>query len=860
MIITLYTIKEINNGVSLLSFENKTERDKFFNSLTPVYKTSLDTLLLDSDSVLLDKPYYSLYKCNYAKINDTDNNIVIYAYIDVTQYTNTEVSRVTYTVDNITTYMYDDYRLIGSYKRRHLNRFLKDGSINIEDFRYEEDTNLTATKEDINLLSDSSNLYLCVVATDKIFDSFKFVTISGSPGMANGYITFIFPYGATRDLWKGTRYTDEIGPWANDLDFLLMLNQEDKKTEVHADAIKSIYLVNIKNPEFINGTGYASNYLLLLENKAICYTYGKVYDHITADSFEPFREYETNEPKLNLYPFNFTKFKYFGNEFTFERQYYKLSAGGGLPYFNLIYSMDENKSVFMEFNNFTFEYYEEGGALFNIGLDTSIAVSQLDYRYKLQEIASWQKYGANVTTSTVDFATNVIGATEMSLVNPVKASEMTLGATSNLLNNTINGAISTGINNAIEKNRLANLSRVSIGNGNNLGALYGKLFIPQLVYYSLYDYQIKEMEAYFDLFGYSYKAQFNYNSRLIEDNRTRTYYNYVQASAFNLFIGLNQSNKNDIITRFMNGINLYHVRDNKIMNESKGDSYNEEYNFIYDKTTYQIFINDALTYSGEVNKVFSTKADASKYFYSLYPDMNNYLMNFEIYNLSTSNEGSYHAYLFNEITYKYELYLNDSKTISSSFTSDKILTTNEVETKILELNPDYSSYLFISYEEEILPDYREYKIYYSTSESLGETEIKDVTEELSYTTDNVITYVNNLPFKSNREPVYFKLVEGKTFIASLNLVFYDTDGTTELLNKSLSYKSSIENEHRLILGSGGSCLNTTENKYLYFGWILENEEGTLLSLFNSYLTSSERAKVTDKKVKIILNSITEVDS
>ena len=443
----------------------------------------------------------------------------------------------------------------------------------------------------------------------------------------------------------------------------------------------------------------------------------------------------------------------------------------------------------------------------------------------------------------------------MSLVNPAKASEMTLGATSNLLNNTINGAISTGINNAIEKNRLANLSRVSIGNGNNLGALYGKLFIPQLVYYSLYDYQIKEMEAYFDLFGYSYKAQFNYNSRLIEDNRTRTYYNYVQASAFNLFIGLNQSNKNDIITRFMNGIILYHVRDNKIMNESKGDSYNEEYNFIYDKTTYRIFINDALTYSGEVNKVFNTKADASKYFYSLYPDMNNYLSNYENF-----SETYYSNMLYTLILYYYNIYLNDELKVSETFTSDKILSKEEVKEKILELNPTYNNYDCLDFTEEITHRNRSYKLYLINQESFGETEIKDLTEKLNFVTDNVLTYSNNLSFMTNGEQSYYKFAKEKTYLFNFDFIFYETDSDTVILTKNISQEGTCYFDHYVDIYSGAFILN--ENRHLYFGSYdkTSDENKDISDLIAIYLSGDEYLEVFNKRIKIILNSITEVDS
>lgn len=599
MIITLYTIKEINNGVSLLSFENKTERDKFFNSLTPVYKTSLDTVLLDSDTVLLDKPYYSLYKCNYAKINDTDNNIVIYAYIDVTQYTNTEVSRVTYTVDNITTYMYDDYRLIGSYKRRHLNRFLKDGSINIEDFRYEEDTNLTATKEELHLYSAPNNLYLCIVCSDNLFGSLDLaVSIDKLPyGVYKGYITFIFPYGDARPLFENT-YMKEATTysWCTDKALYEILFS-NKKDDFKTDAIIGSYIINVGSGVFEEYCGFASPYTYGDKTVNIVYSFGNLYDTLYNYIFKPFKEYETNEPKLNLYPYNFTKFKLYTNEFTFKRQYYRVATES--PYIRLNYSLDESKGTFLEFNGFGFEYYQEGGAVFNYGADASISVSQVDYKKALKDIASWESFGANSASNALSKTGDLISGDITNLVGGIASIGL----------DTLAGAISTASNNAIERELLEKSARKSVGNGNNISVVDSALFIPQLAYYSLYDYQIKEMEAYFDLFGYSYKAQFNYNSRLIEDNRTRTYYNYVQASAFNLFISLNQSNKSDIITRFMNGIILYHVRDNKIVNEIKHDDYNEEYNMTYNYTYYKIYVDGVLTYEGKLPASYTSADD-----------------------------------------------------------------------------------------------------------------------------------------------------------------------------------------------------------------------------------------------------------
>ena len=55
--IELYYISEINNGVSLLSFDSKTSRDNFFNALTPIKVIELRTNLQDSDSFNLEYKY-----------------------------------------------------------------------------------------------------------------------------------------------------------------------------------------------------------------------------------------------------------------------------------------------------------------------------------------------------------------------------------------------------------------------------------------------------------------------------------------------------------------------------------------------------------------------------------------------------------------------------------------------------------------------------------------------------------------------------------------------------------------------------------------------------------------------------------
>ena len=115
------------NGRTFLSFAGKTERDAYYDNQAENGKSkniSLDCYLMENDTRDIDDIYENLKGYNYARSKNALGEWVYY-FITKFDYTNTDVTKITLSIDNITTYLFGGkgIKINGTIQRAHVDRW-----------------------------------------------------------------------------------------------------------------------------------------------------------------------------------------------------------------------------------------------------------------------------------------------------------------------------------------------------------------------------------------------------------------------------------------------------------------------------------------------------------------------------------------------------------------------------------------------------------------------------------------------------------------------------------------------------------------------------------------------------------------
>ena len=170
------------NGRTFLSFAGKTERDAYYDNQAENGKSkniSLDCYLMENDTRDIDDIYENLKGYNYARSKNALGEWVYY-FITKFDYTNTDVTKITLSIDNITTYLFGGkgIKINGTIQRAHVDRWeieREEGST-VDTFKpkyYEgsEDfsSNFYEKKNERNLTDGKNNGFVIITASDELF-------------------------------------------------------------------------------------------------------------------------------------------------------------------------------------------------------------------------------------------------------------------------------------------------------------------------------------------------------------------------------------------------------------------------------------------------------------------------------------------------------------------------------------------------------------------------------------------------------------------------------------------------------------------------------------------------------------------
>lgn len=587
---TLYFCKNVDldpNNEYTIDFDNiETQRTYFQSKVVEFINVNEFSHVRKDESIKVGVNIDDLFGVNYLFFTNKDKTY--YAYITDKKYISKSCTAITFKIDVLQSFMFD-YTIEESFvEREHQDRWNKDNTpiFNVIEENISYGNNYENKVEEISIKNVTTRGTKKDLLFIYIFANKPLVSTTANERFTDCYIkTGHYLYFAIcQDIQA--EESDELVSWANTRDSSTIIEfasiqsiLDDAILEneyINQIIISKIPLVDVDIYEDDNGNivVYPLSNFEAFKVTISGHDFAQVYGRNKEESFLKIKDFEQliepisldidtiknikNEPKLYVYPYNFKKLYFGGNELEIKNEYLKNTK-------LYVYQSLSNEGTSLVFLK---NYLTQG----DLSINNMFSIS-------------------NQVAPTVDLATNAWKNYMLTNKSQRTAGFVNQGAS--LLSGIVTGIVTGGlglfggINMAVQSGTQINSqlakekdirnqpNDIKQFNGDLSLSIFTTNLLPKEIEYTITNEQKNIIFNYF--FHYGYKC----NDFKKPNVRSRYYFNYIKTIGVNLKTNIDGDFRRELEDIYNNGITIWHFRNaNKFKGVNNFDYENVEMNLL----------------------------------------------------------------------------------------------------------------------------------------------------------------------------------------------------------------------------------------------------------------------------------------